>query len=45
MLRVGNMPSNPHNSTVLETKAHIGPNLGLGSASLFLTFESYGHII
>jgi hypothetical protein len=28
------MPSNPHNSVVLETKAHLGLNLGLGSASL-----------
>ncbi len=27
------MPSSPHNSVVLETKAHLGPNLGLGSAS------------
>jgi hypothetical protein len=28
------MPLSPHNSVVLETKAHIGPNLRLGSASL-----------
>jgi hypothetical protein len=33
MLRVGNVPSSPHNSVVLETKAHLGLNLGLGSAS------------
>jgi hypothetical protein len=28
------LPSSPHNSIVLETKAHLGPNLGLGSASI-----------
>jgi len=33
VLRVGNVPSSPHNSVVLETKAHFGPNLELGSAS------------
>ncbi len=27
------MPSSPHNSDVLETKAHLGPILGLGSVS------------
>jgi len=34
MLRAGNVPSSPHNSVVLETKAHLGHNLGLGSASI-----------
>jgi hypothetical protein len=29
------VPSSPHNSTVLKTNAHFGPNLGLGSASPF----------
>jgi hypothetical protein len=33
MLRAGSVPSSPHNSVVLEIKAHLGPNLGLGSAS------------
>ncbi len=32
VLRAGSVPSNPHNSVVLETKAHLGSNLGLGSA-------------
>jgi hypothetical protein len=27
------MPSSLHNFVVLETKAHLGPNLGLGSTS------------
>jgi hypothetical protein len=31
MLRAGNMPLSPHNFTVLNTKAHLGLNLGLGS--------------
>ncbi len=34
VLRAGSMPSSPHNSAVFETKAHLGPNLGLGSTSL-----------
>jgi hypothetical protein len=34
VLRAGSVPSSPHNSIVLETKAHLGPNLGLGSASI-----------
>jgi len=37
VLRVGSVPSSPHNFVVLETKAHLGPNLsnlGLGSMSL-----------
>jgi len=33
MLRARSMPSSPHNSVVLETKAHLEPNLGLGSMS------------
>jgi hypothetical protein len=28
------MPSSSHNSVVLETKAHLGSNLGLGNASI-----------
>jgi hypothetical protein len=39
MLRAGSMPSNPHNSVVLETKAHLGSNLGLGSASCTFIFS------
>jgi hypothetical protein len=36
------VPSSPHNSVVLETKAHLGPNLGLGSASIFIqTFHPF----
>ncbi len=27
------MPSSPHNSAVVETKAHLGRNLGLGGVS------------
>jgi len=27
------VPSSPHNSIILETKAHLGPNLGLGNVS------------
>jgi len=38
MLRVGSVPSSPHNSVVLETKAHLGLNLGLGSTSLGLGY-------
>ncbi len=30
------MPSSPHNFNVLETKAHLGSNLGLGSASTYI---------
>jgi len=33
VLRAGSVPSSPHNSTVLKTKAHLGFNLGLGSVS------------
>jgi len=36
VLRARSVPLSPHNSTVLETKAHLGPNLGLGSASPFM---------
>jgi len=38
VLRAGSMPLSPHNSVVLETKAHLGPNLGLGSASWGVVF-------
>jgi hypothetical protein len=34
VLKIRSVPSSPHNSVVLETKAHLGPNLGLGSASM-----------
>jgi hypothetical protein len=34
------VPSSPHNSVVLETKAHLGPNLRLGSASYTLHCRS-----
>ncbi len=34
MLRAKSVPSSPHNSIVLETKAHLGSNLGLGNASV-----------
>jgi len=34
------VPSSPHNSSILETKAHLGSNLGLGSASVFYWFPS-----
>jgi hypothetical protein len=34
------MPSNPHNFVVLETKAHFGPNLGLGSMSVFILISN-----
>jgi len=30
------MSLSPHNSVVLETKAHLRPNLGLGSVSTFI---------
>jgi hypothetical protein len=33
VLRAGSVPSSPHNFVVLETKAHLAPNLGLGSTS------------
>jgi hypothetical protein len=33
VLKAGSVPSSPHNSVVLEIKAHLGSNLGLGSAS------------
>jgi len=33
MLRVGSVLSSPYNSIVLETKAHIGSNLGLANVS------------
>jgi hypothetical protein len=33
VLRAGSVPSSPHNFVVLKTKAHLGPNLGLGSVS------------
>jgi len=33
VLRARSVPLNVHNSAVLETKAHLGPNLGLGSMS------------
>jgi len=33
VLRAGSVPSSPHNSAILETKAHLGLNLGLGSVS------------
>jgi hypothetical protein len=33
------MPASPHSSVVLETKAHLGPNLGLGNASLLLKMQ------
>ncbi len=39
VLRAGSVLSNPHNFAVLETKAHLGPNLGLGSASLCVTYH------
>jgi hypothetical protein len=32
VLRDGSVPSNPHNFDVLETKANLRSNLGLGSA-------------
>jgi hypothetical protein len=32
VLRVGRVPSSPHNFVILETKAHLGLNLGLGNA-------------
>ncbi len=35
MLKAVSVPSSPHNFVVLETKAHLGPNLGLGSTSPF----------
>jgi hypothetical protein len=35
------MLSSPHNSIVLKTKAHLEPNLGLGSASTYIWFEEY----
>jgi hypothetical protein len=41
VLRAGSVPSSPHNFVVLETKAHLGPNLGLGSASLGLKTMSF----
>jgi len=40
MLRAGSVPSSPHNFTVLETKAHLGPNLGLGSTLMFLIIDT-----
>jgi len=33
VLKARNVPLSPHNSAILKTKAHLGPNLGLGSAS------------
>jgi hypothetical protein len=50
VLRARNVPSSPHNFIVLETKAHLGPNLGLGSTSrcldtkisTYANFLSYG---
>jgi hypothetical protein len=33
VLRARSVPSSPHSSTVLETKAHLGPNSRLGSVS------------
>jgi hypothetical protein len=33
MLRAWRVPSSPHNSVVVETKAHLGRNLGLGGVS------------
>ncbi len=38
------MPSSPHNSVVLETKAHLGPNLGLGSVSKNEIVDSQSHV-
>jgi len=34
------VPSSPHNFAVLETKAHLGPNLGLGACQDALTPKS-----
>jgi len=31
VLKAGSVPSSPHNFAVLETKAHLGLNLGLGA--------------
>ncbi len=39
MLKATSVPSNPHNSAVLKTKVHFGPNLGLGSASRIVSFS------
>jgi len=44
VLRVGSVPSSPHNFVVLKTKAHLGSNLGLGSASTTINLETLLHI-
>jgi hypothetical protein len=36
VLRARSVPLSPHNSAALKTKAHLGSNLGLGSASIII---------